>query len=184
MTSYQRVARLGRMAAMHVIEKAAEENLYAGPDMTDEQWRDKSTAYGKPNSSGFVPDPNNRNRWIPGGGADSVHVLGTTEVNDGVDLNTRDNLLSRTKQHTSTTGFTPYKGGKPMSQENYPHGRTNWSRGLPGSPRKGSVAAPSQNTRANLQYGLYGGKPQSNINQFGATPATPAAAPFNMPQFQ
>ena len=170
----QQIAQLGRLAAMEkqaqtptsslanvsgwdaqLVDDYTEER----PTMSDERWSQMG-AYEPPpghRRHGWTPNtrPGRAGWWVPGGGADSMHIQGVTHVG-------KDNLTQ------DTVGSTPYKGGKPLAQPGYPHGQTNWSQGVPGFPRKRSVPTAAQNNRGWLK-GLFGGKPPSNIDTFGAT---------------
>ena len=75
--------------------------------MSPEEWKMHSQKYpAKGNGGGFVPDPANPGHWIPAGGADSVRVQSTTQINN--DRVAQDDI-----------GLTPYKGGNPIGPTNY-----------------------------------------------------------------
>ena len=92
-----------QISSQQAIDNHSTENGKLSP----QDWKMHAQKYpAKGNGVGFIPDPAKPGHWIPAGGADSVRVQSTTQINN--DRLTQDDI-----------GLTPYKGGNPIGPTNY-----------------------------------------------------------------
>ena len=91
-----------QISSQQAIDNHSTENGKLSP----QDWKMHAQKYpAKGNGVGFIPDPAKPGHWIPAGGADSVRVQSTTQINN--DRLTQDDI-----------GVTPYKDGNAIGPTN------------------------------------------------------------------